>query len=279
MAITTKWTSGNFHLTAQGATYTKIFNCTWAEFQSGAGLPKIGGKLTGIIGGFGGWEDMRCTDIQAQPFAGGSDTKIEVYCTYSTTAKVVRAAKQDTPSAWEIEFDFASNQEPIRYWQKSTGTWVYWVDVWKENLVAELALDVVDRKGYDAPGLMKYTPQFSLRLRAFSSTLYLREVANSVGLINSGQLVSPLINLTDSEIDVDRSFGNDTYSWLLESCPVRRIRPNSWEYNFNFLMAGLTAENTYSTWFDHYNCPNVDIYLTYDFMSLLRQMSYGGNED
>jgi len=284
MAITTKWTSGNFHLTAQGATYTKIFNCTWAEFQSGAGLPKIGGKLTGIIGGFNGWEDMRCTDIQAQPFAGGTDTKIEVYCTFSTIAKVVRQAKADTSLSWEIEFDFSSSQEPIRYWEDGDGVTHIWQKEWMKYIAENLQefgyLHQLDPD--DPPELQKYSPAFVFRLKAFSKKLFFKDVISSVGTINAMQLLDPLLALTDSEtVLYGQPMGDDTEMWLLDSCPMRRIRPNCWEYNFNFIHAGIKkyTDSIFKTWNVVNEIETKDLYNTYDFMDLLREMNTDNNAD
>ncbi len=273
MPYNEQFNSREFQLSDDGVTLTRVFSITWDVWNNDstfASYYQIGSSLL-ADGEFSSNSYGLFVKYVVANWATTEYTKVTVL--YAT--KESRAAKRKEPDqkgSWEESFDIGLSVEttsgdwPINTYNTGTNLWetTTWDDEW--------GVSGNDDKDKKSPDLTFHVPQFSYTITAYASTLYIKRVLSNVGLINSNLFMQDyFVFATGSGIvtDIPTDY-NDRFQWLFASCPVRRVRFDCWEYQFNF------KYNPRAGYGENWNQPyglSVNIYNTFNFNDLLVGMT------
>ena len=245
MAWTEDSTSREFQMSDEGVTFTRIFSVPWADWNDSAVFASyynIGSSL------------LADGEFTVNPYklyvkwvynSGMTPTYTKVNVLYSTKESRAAMKKQpDQVGSWEESFDIGTEVMaiPDTYEEYNTTTHLWEQKSWESAYSAVYNLPV--------PELTLHIPLMNYTLTAYSEKLYIKRIFDNLGKINSNKFMEDYFAFDQgSGIITDIPSGyDDADLWLFESCPIRRVRYDCWEHQFNFrLCPGITHGDTWQT--------------------------------
>ncbi len=248
MAITESKESREINETSFGSTMRRVFNALWTDWDNRMDI--FVGTLLGDATADNIDEDftsdvrgLRCTQIGTRYI---NETNCRIVAFYSTQNLKNQERIPDQIGSWKEDFDIGSVEEPQNVYydfggggvDKGRYKWGEADGVYMEKKGTVLnGTDSATSDITDIPELLKHEGTMRYRVTAYASKLFLNRILTHLNYVNGHKFIGYYMTaLQGTEIEHDLSSGwDDIGKWLFLGCPVRRIRHDCWEYNFEFL--------------------------------------------
>ncbi len=266
---TEDFNSREYQLSEDGVTLTRVFSIThddWnndatfaANYRIGANLTNDGEFSTNPYGLF--------VKYILNNWATPEYAKVTIlYATRESRAAMKKQPNQK--GSWEESFDMGTEVVPVldTYMEIYDFTSHLWrASSWDSAYQAV-------HGGTETPEVTLHAPVMSYTITAYGTTLYIKRIAEALGKINSNRFLWDHFGTSqESGIETDLPVNYDDINcWLFESCPIRRVRFDCWEYQFNFRLCPGAVNN--ETWQTPYGV-TANQYDTLDFNTLLVGMT------
>ena len=303
MATVEKVESQVLRETTEGITLNRVFTSTFADYNTGAALLRpipygvlhpfpfrVGDALSYDNLGFpvvtNKTVNLRITEINVRPV---DNVNIIAEIFYSTTFdRVSERQEPDTNASWEEQFDMSSvfTTDDIYYADDRVDKnkfLPYTERVGTNGVTQKSWITDWDDEGFkeeDRPPHALYDPTWVWTVRAYSRELFAGRIKSAFLSVNNNNWLTDYFagianrngsfatSPVPSTHQTDSSLANpidDFGRWLFTSCPIRRAKFSSWEYNFEF------TYNMRWEWNLPYNIAQ-DKYPFLDFKSLFAGM-------
>ena len=253
--------SQKLHVTADGVSFLRVFQVDWADWNDGT-FPYFVGKalddVTGVplaeqftVNPYG----LYVTDMITVPAVGNTRAGVEVMYSNDLSRTTPR---QEPNQAGSIEETFDVRTEEVEiesYFVRRQGLVI--------SNSASSDITVGDQKfwpvlysefGFNSssaastPPLVVTNRTMSFQLTAYSSKLWIKRIMETLNTINDGKFMHPYLTFTQAsgiQTEPQLQEFDDTGLWLFASCPITRVRFDSWRYDMTFLFNNNTMSPSY----------------------------------